>query len=106
MYNYKEFLFLIFSLLAFINIEAKSHELAKLKSIAKENGVKSEWVGANKIKVLIQNKKYEIYSYEPVENLTQHYTDDATFYNLYVAINCQFAEWTRDQIFKLIEHLP
>lgn len=92
---------------------------------AKENGIASKVIGRNESVVYINNKPHEIYIYEAkddkstatgdqneppeavVEPLaTERGFHDDTLHKLYICVNCEFAEWTRDAILTILEPYP
>lgn len=104
MWQTKRFLFLFFCLWTLTPIKCHSNQLKVFKHLAIKNEITSEWTGTTS-KVYIGQKEYEIYTYQH-ESQNDRLFSDTTLSNLYTCINCEFAEWTRDKLFDLIEHLP
>lgn len=69
-----------------------AQELELFKNGVEISGITSHWV--------INNKQYEIYTYQK-EGKTEPSFDDGTIQNLHNCINCEFAEWTRNELLKL-----
>lgn len=93
---------------------------------AKKYGITSKVVGQNESIVYIKNKPYEIHIYDPVDDKSTQKRDetdptskivekplvtkrdfyDNTLHKLFISINCEFAEWTRDKLLKMLETYP
>lgn len=106
MQSNKMFLFLFIYIIRLINTGVVSNRLTELEDNAKNSKIKSSWLNPSTSKVFIGNTSYEIYVFHHtgVENFSDFFDD--TLAKFYTSINCIFAEWTRDQLFKLIEPIP
>lgn len=105
MYQINRFIFYFLCFRTLIQVEADSDKFLRLKSIAIRNGITSEWVGKTTSKVYINGKEYEIYIHYPLGQNVRAF-DDNTFINLYTCVCCEFAKWTQNKVFKLIEYIP
>lgn len=92
-------------LLTLMLIEAHSYVLSNFKNKAIQKGFTSQWIDETTSMVFIKNKEYEIYLYQPEDDDVRTF-DENNLVKLYICINCEFADWTRNELFKLIEHLP
>lgn len=107
-------------------VETFPDTFEEFRDNAKKYGITSEVVGQNKSIVYINNKSYEIHIYDPVDDKSTRKRDetdptskivekplvtkrvfyDNTLHKLYISINCEFVEWTRDELLKMLEPCP
>lgn len=100
------FLFLFIYVIRLINAGVVLNRLTELEDIVKNSKIKSSWLNRSTSIVFIGNTSYEIYVFDHagVENVSDFFANTLAIF--YTSINCIFAEWTRDQLFKLIEPIP
>lgn len=98
-------MFLFLYTMTLTSIKDQSDRLKILKNAVKNSGIKSVASQQNISKVYINDIYYEIFVYDLNFDIFPSY-NDSTLNKLYICINCEFAKWVRDQLFKLIEDLP
>lgn len=89
-----------------------SINLDELELLATDNQIESLCVGKNVSYVYINRVKYEIHTYDydcddhgfQLPSNPEFHTN--TLSKLYTCINCEFADWTRKELLKVIELFP
>lgn len=105
MWQLKTFVRMYLCLLALMVTAVLPDERLELRNQAINAGITSKWSGKNKIIVYIKNKEYEIYTIQP-EASTDRSFDENILVKLFTCINCQLADWIKNEVFELIEPLP
>lgn len=81
-----------------------ARSLSHLREAINSYGITSELISQNISRIIINEKFYEIYKFEyEISNQSSEYL---TLSKLYICINCEIAEWTGSELFKLIELFP
>lgn len=105
MYYVKEFFLFIMciTLLTVIQLVLSS-SLSNLKHLVDSYGIISNMISQNISHVIINNKSYEIYQFDYVNSFySRQYV---TLSKFYTSDNCEFAEWTQNELVKLFKLFP
>lgn len=83
-----------------------SNRLSELENNVSKLRIKSSWLNSSTSTVFIGTSTYEIYFYEHsgLKYFSRFF--DNTLIKFYTTVNCVFAEWTRDKLFKLVKPIP
>lgn len=85
--------------------EFQDTDFERLERLAKEINVTSERIDDHKSNVYINDNKYEIFFYDPVDSSDVKYHTNTSI-KFYTSMNCEFATWTRNELFKVVKMLP
>lgn len=78
-----------------------SFDLNTLEEILKKNNIESEKIDSRKSYVYIDNNAYEIFFYDTSISTEKNYHPN-TVLKFYTYLNCEFAKWTRNELFVFV----
>lgn len=99
---------LFYLCLCFTMIECydEPDELSKLKSSTTTKRIQVTRINENTSECLIGNNKFEVYSYGTNDPTYQNYDNDTPTIISYTCMNCAFAIWTLDKLFRFVSYFP
>lgn len=97
------YVFLFFSMFITIDSFSNNYVLNINDRIAK-SGITGKQINQVECGICINNKMYVMYKYNTPSRNIYKYGCSEIWPKLYLCLNCVFAEWMRDQLFKLVKY--
>lgn len=94
---------IIFLFLKFYKFHCR--KIDDFENLVMENNIKSDQINIWKSNVYINHSTYEIFFHDTAITTEIKYHNN-TLVKFYTCMNCEFAVWTRDELFKVVEIFP